>query len=73
MKFDNENKKTTNDGRNKNTTSRKNQNAQRKGILQIFGNIGSGHHQTCEHERECKKKNTARERGNYIAECSLKG
>ena len=46
--------KTTNDGRNRTTKSRKNQNAWRKGNLQIRGNIGSGRHQTCGDERKIK-------------------
>ena len=40
----NEKRKTTHDGRNRTTKSRKNQNARRKGNLQIFGNVGSGNH-----------------------------
>ena len=36
----------TNNGRNKTAKSRKNQNAWRKGKLQVYGNIGNGHHQT---------------------------
>ena len=47
--------KTTNDGRNRTTKSRKNQNAKRKENLEILGNIGSGHHQTCGDGR--KKEN----------------
>ena len=41
----NEKRKTTFDERNRTTKSRKNQNAWRKGNLQILGNTGSGHHQ----------------------------
>ena len=38
--------KTTNDGRNRTTKTRKNQNTRRKGNLEISGNIGNGYHQT---------------------------
>ena len=74
----NEKQKTTNDGRSRTTKSIKNQNAQRKENLEIIGNTGSRHHQTCGDERKNKKKNTSRERENYskpnyIAEISLKG
>ena len=48
----NEKQKKTNNGRNKTTKPRKSQNAQRKGNLQVFGNIVSGHHQTGEDERK---------------------
>ena len=48
----NEKQKTTHDGRNGTTISRKNQNARRKGNLQILGNIRSGHHQTSGVERK---------------------
>ena len=41
----NEKRKTTYEGRNGTTKSRKNQNARRIGNLQILGNIGSGHNQ----------------------------
>ena len=47
-----EQRKTINDGRNRTTKSRKNQNSQRKVNLQILGDIGSGHHQTCGDERK---------------------
>ena len=47
----NEKWKTTNDGRNRTTNSRKHQNAQEKGNLQKLGNIESRHHQTCRDER----------------------
>ena len=40
----NEKRKTANDGRNRTTKSRKNQNARRNGNLQIIGNTGRGHH-----------------------------
>ena len=46
----NEKRKTTNDGRNGNTKSRKNQNHRRRWNLQILGNIGSGYHQTIKKE-----------------------
>ena len=39
----NEKWNTTNNGRNRRAKLRKNQNAQRKGKLQVLGNIGSGH------------------------------
>ena len=35
----------THDRRNRTTKSKKNQNAKRKGNLQVLGNIGSGHNQ----------------------------
>ena len=47
----NEKRKMTNDGRNRTTKSRKNQNAWRKVILQVLGNIGSEHCQTGGDER----------------------
>ena len=40
----NENWKKTNNKRNRTTKSRKNQNASRKGKLQVLGNIRSGYH-----------------------------
>ena len=40
----NEKGKMTNEGRNRTTKSRKNQNAWRKRNLKILGNTGSGHH-----------------------------
>ena len=49
----------TNDGRNRTTKSRMNQNAWRKGKLQVLENIGNGHHQTSQGEK--KKKNLKRE------------
>ena len=45
----------TTDGRNRTTKSRKNQNAWRKGNLLILKDIGSGHHQTNEDEKEKKR------------------
>ena len=38
-------RKTANDGRNRTSKSRKNQNVRRTVSLQILGNMGSGHHQ----------------------------
>ena len=69
--------KTASCRRNRINISRKNQNARRKGNLQILGNFGSGHHQTCGDERKNLKKNTSEERENYsklnnIAEISSK-
>ena len=52
----NEKGKTINDGRNRTTKSRKNQNTWRKGNLQILGNIERGHHQICGNERKNLKK-----------------
>ena len=75
----NEKRKTTNDKRNRTTKSRKNQNAERKGNLQIFGNIGNGHHQICGDEIKKLKKEYLRgtkknySKPNYIAEISSKG
>ena len=75
----NEKRKTTNAGRNRTTKLRKNQNAWRKGNLQVLGNIGSGHHQTSQDERKKKsKKSISGEREkyskpNYITEISTKG
>ena len=68
--------KTTNDEKNRTAKSRKNQNARRKGNLQIFWNIGSGHHQTLKKRKEkiilpVNKKNFSK--SNYIAEISWKG
>ena len=56
----------------------KNQNAWRKGNLEILGNIGSGHHQISGHERKELKKNISGEpenysSQNYIAEITSKG
>ena len=49
----NEKQKTTNDGKNRSTKSKKkNENTQRKGNFQILGNIGSGHHQINGDERK---------------------
>ena len=43
----------------------KNQNARRKGNIQILGNIGSGHDQTNGDEGKNWKKNISGERENY--------
>ena len=48
----NEKRKTILDGRNRFTKSKQNQNAPRKGNLQIPWNTGSGHHQTSGDERK---------------------
>ena len=48
----NEKPKSANDGINRTTKSRKYQDVQRQGNLQIFRNIGSGYHQTSEDERK---------------------
>ena len=56
----NEKWKTTNEGRNRTTKPRKNQIVQRKGNLQILGNIGSRQHQTSGYVIKIKK-NTLRE------------
>ena len=50
----NEKRKTTNDRRNGTTKSTKNQNARRKGNLQILENMGSRHHQTSSDEKKIK-------------------
>ena len=57
---DNKKQKTRNDGRNKSTKSRKNQNARREGNLQILGNIRRRHPQTSRNERKEKKKKDLR-------------
>ena len=64
----NEMPKTTNDGRNRTSKSRKNQNTWKKRNLtnpQILRNIRSGHQQTCRDENIKIKKNTSGERENY--------
>ena len=63
----NEKQKTANDGRNKTTESRKNQNFRKKKTnLRVFGNIGSGHHQTSGEEgKRFLKKNASAERETY--------
>ena len=45
-----------NDGRNRTTKSRKNQNAWRKGNSQMIGNSGSGGHQTSGDKIKDKKR-----------------
>ena len=52
----NENWETTHDGRNGTTKSTKHKNAQRKGNLQLLGNIGSWHDQTSWDEKKKLKK-----------------
>ena len=51
----NEKVKPTNDGRNRSTKSAKNQNVQRKGILQVLGNIVSVHLPTSRDRRRKKE------------------
>ena len=46
----------TDNGRNRTTKSIKNQNAQRKGNLQVFGNIGSGHDRLSGQKRRLETK-----------------
>ena len=58
----NEKQKTTNNGWNRSNKSRKNQNALRKGNLQMLGNIGSGHHQISGDERIIKNEYLRRTR-----------
>ena len=50
-----------NDRRNRSTKSRKNQNARRKGNLQLTGNFGSGHHKTIGDERKKNQKRIPQE------------
>ena len=52
----NENQKTSTGRKNRTTKSRKNQNARRKGNLQVLGNIRNGHSQTCGDEKKIKKE-----------------
>ena len=66
-------RKTTNNGRNRITKSRKNQNVRRKGNLQVLGNIRSGHHQTSGDERKKLKKSISGERENYSKPNSIAG
>ena len=62
----NEKREKTQDRRNWTTKSKQNQNARRKGNLQILANIGSWKHQTSVDERKFflkvsqKKQNTSR-------------
>ena len=58
----NEKWKKTNNGRNRTTKSGKNQNDQRKGNLQVIGNIGSGHYRTSGDERKIKKEDLTQAR-----------
>ena len=53
---DNEKWKNKNNGRNRTTKLRKNPNVRRKGKLQVFWNIGSGHNQTSRNGRKNKKR-----------------
>ena len=58
----NEKWKTTIEGSNRTTKSKKNQNARRKGNLQILENIESKYHQTTRDERKIEnKKRTSQE------------
>ena len=52
----NEKWKKINKGRNRTAKSRKNQNARRKGKLQVLGNIRRRYHQTNRDERKNKKR-----------------
>ena len=47
---------TTRAGKSRTNKSNSNQNARRKGNLQILGNIGSWHHQTSKNERKILKE-----------------
>ena len=55
MRSNNDKQKTTNDGANITTISRKNQNTRTKGNLQILGNTGSGNDQTSGDEKKKTK------------------
>ena len=68
----NERRKITINAMNKTTKSRKNQNAWRKGNLQLVGKVGTGHHQTSEDERN-SFKNILDERENYSKVKSIAG
>ena len=73
-----EKRKTANDGRNWTTKSRKNQNAQRIGNLQILENVGKRTPSNNRRWKKKSKKNISRERKNYskpnyIVEISSKG
>ena len=59
----NEKRKTTHDGRDGTRKSIKNQ---RKGNVQILGNIGSRHHQTSVDEKKKIKKSISGERESYL-------
>ena len=74
----NEKRKTTNNGRNRATRSTKNQNARRKGNLQILEKFRIGHHRTSGDKRKKILKSVSGERENYskpnyMAEISSKG
>ena len=56
MKRETTHDKTTHDRRNRTTKPRKDQNTRRKGYLQIFGNIGSGHHKKVERMEKNKER-----------------
>ena len=66
--------KTTNDGRNRTTKSRKNQNAQRKG--KVLWNIGSGYYQISRDKRKLKVsisgERESDSKSKYIVETSSK-
>ena len=51
--------------RNRTANSRKNQNAQGKGNLQVLGNIASEYHQTSGNERKILQKSISDERENF--------
>ena len=63
--LNNENWELTNDRRCRTTKSSQNQNARKKGKLQIFGHIESGQNLRCGDERKNKKNITSGERENY--------
>ena len=63
--------KTTNDGRNRTTNSRK-QNCRRNGNFQIPGNIGSGHHQTLEDEKKKSKNEYLRRTRKFLEAKTIK-
>ena len=73
----NEKWKTTNDEKNITNKSRKKQNIQGTGSLQILGNIAMRYNQTSGHRENIKKKNIPGElelslKLNYFAEISSK-
>ena len=57
---------TTLDRRNRTNKSRKNQNAKRRGNLQILLNIGSWHHQTSGDKKKTHKKRVSQEKQKTI-------
>ena len=63
---DNEKRKTSNDGSNRTTKSRKNQIARRNGNLHVLENAGSGHNQTCGDERKNKKEKLRQSRKLHV-------